>query len=300
MTVTITDADTGGGIVPARTFVALISPPAEPSPEAWWFMFRGGAMLVRATSETVAVPLVAGNTSVGVTPLRPPDYLGTLHGVDCWAAEADAEGDAPDGCAWEPLRGLYGRISDDHFAIAGRAVQIVAWGRTHRFCGQCGTPTEPLPGERATRCPRCGLTNYPRLSPAVIVRVRRGDEILLARSRAFPAAFYSVLAGFVEPGESLEETVRREIAEEVGIAVTDIRYFGSQPWPFPNSLMIGFTATYIAGKVEADGVELLDARWFRPDDLPRIPPPPSIARRLIDDFAATVAARAAETATHGA
>jgi NAD+ diphosphatase len=127
---------------------------------------------------------------------------------------------------------------------------------------------------------------YPRLSPAVIVLIRRGDSVLLARSPGFPPGMYSALAGFVEPGESIEETVEREIREEVAVEITNVRYFGSQPWPFPNSLMIGFTADYTGGELRAEPAEIEDAGWYRPDDLPRLPPKGTIARAMIDDFAA--------------
>jgi NAD+ diphosphatase len=141
-----------------------------------------------------------------------------------------------------------------------------------------------MAGERGLQCPACGLTAYPRLTPAVIVRVSRGDELLLAQGVRFPGAFYSVLAGFVEPGESLEDTIHREILEEVGVEVTDLRYFGSQPWPFPHSLMIGFTAEYAGGQLRPAPDELRDAGWFRWDALPLLPGRLSIARRLIDAF----------------
>ena len=137
---------------------------------------------------------------------------------------------------------------------------------------------------RAKECCRCGHLVFPRISPAVIVLIERGDEVLLARAARFADGFYSVLAGFVEPGESLEEAVSREVEEESGITVKDIRYFGSQPWPFPDSLMIGFTARYAAGELRIDGKEILEGQWFSVDDLPRIPGKISIARRLIDWF----------------
>ena len=136
----------------------------------------------------------------------------------------------------------------------------------------------------ALRCPRCGMMHYPRVSPAVIVRVNRGEAVLLARSPGFPKGMRSVLAGFVEPGESIEETVRREVREEVGVEVRNLRYFGSQPWPFPNSLMIGMTADHAGGELAPQPGEIEDAAWYRADDLPGIPPKISIARRLIDDF----------------
>ena len=185
---------------------------------------------------------------------------------------------------------LFGQLPDDHFAIAGRAVQIVEWDRTHRYCGGCGEPTVDEPRERAKRCTACGQLAFPRISPAVIVRISRGNEILLAHGTRFPEAYYSVLAGFVEPGESLEETVAREVREEVGVEVQNIRYFGSQPWPFPNSLMVGFTAEYAGGDLAPDPREIADVRWFSVDDLPHIPPPVSIARWLIDAFVADVTA----------
>jgi NAD+ diphosphatase len=167
-------------------------------------------------------------------------------------------------------------------------VQIVEWDRTHRFCGRCGIPVQEMPFERAKKCPQCDLTSYPRLAPAIIVSIERanpsGKELLLAHNHRHPAGFYSVLAGFVEPGESLEECVKREIREEVGIEVKNIRYFGSQPWPFPNSLMIAFTSEYASGDIVLEEDELDDAAWFVAGALPPVPPPISIARQLIEHF----------------
>ena len=186
--------------------------------------------------------------------------------------------------AFEGLRQVYGRLDEDLFWISARAVQIVDWDRTHRFCGRCGAPTEAQKAERAKKCSRCGLLHFPRLAPAVIVLIERGDQLLLARARRFPTIMYSVLAGFVEPGESLEETVVREVKEEVGLSLKDIRYFGSQPWPFPHSLMIGFTATYAGGEISLDDDEILEAGWYTVDNLPPLPGKISIARKLIDWF----------------
>jgi len=176
------------------------------------------------------------------------------------------------------------------FSLAGRAIQVVTWDRTHQFCGQCGTPTESLADERAKRCPACGLISYPRLSPAIIIAVVRhtgeGQRLLLARNHRFAPGRFSVVAGYVEPGETLEECAGREVCEEVGIQIKDIRYFGSQPWPFPNSLMIGFTAEYAGGEIRLEEKEIAEAGWFAADSLPGMPPKMSIARRLIDWFAA--------------
>ena len=180
------------------------------------------------------------------------------------------------------LRELFGAVSAETFAFAGRATQIIDWATTHRFCGRCATPTERVDGERCMRCPACGLLAYPRITPAIIVLVRGGRQGVLARGARFPLPFYSTLAGFAEVGESLEETVAREVREEVSVEVKNFRYFGSQPWPFPNSLMIGFTAEWAAGEIAIDGKEILDAHWYRADALPTVPPKISIARRLID------------------
>jgi NAD+ diphosphatase len=211
-------------------------------------------------------------------------FIGTFAGVACFALDMPDEAPAPEGHAFLGLRPLATRLPEGLFAAAGRAVQIVEWDRTHRFCGRCATPTVDAEGERAKLCPSCGLLAFPRLSPAVIVRVTRGDEILLAHGTRFPARIFSVLAGFVEPGESLEGAVVREIEEEVGIRVGRVRYFGSQPWPFPHSLMIGFTAEHESGELAPDPAEIVEAGLFTADAMPPLPPPYSIARRLIDTF----------------
>jgi NAD+ diphosphatase len=182
------------------------------------------------------------------------------------------------------LRSLFGRLEASLIGVAGLAGQLILWDRNHRFCGRCGLPTQDKGDERAKVCPECGQINYPRLSPAVIVAVLRDDRILLAHSQRFPGKFYSVLAGFVEPGETLEQCIQREIQEEVNIQVKNIRYFGSQPWPFPDSLMIAFTAEYAGGELDPDPSEIADAGWFRADNLPPIPSRISIARQLIDWF----------------
>lgn len=213
-------------------------------------------------------------------------YLGRLGGQHCYSLELTPKFTAGPDEEFRPLRQTFGKIPELQFAIAGLAYQVVEWDRTHQFCGCCGAKTEALENERAKRCPGCGLTNYPRLAPAVIVRVSRDDQLLLSRSPHFPEGMYSVQAGFVEPGETLEEAVAREVAEEVGIKTGNIKYFGSQPWPFPNSLMIGFTADYAGGELKVNRDELEDARWFSANELPRISSRMSIARRLIDAFAA--------------
>ncbi|WP_428119742.1 NAD(+) diphosphatase [Candidatus Poriferisodalis sp.] len=223
-------------------------------------------------------------------------FLGVLDGIGVWAVDMDPAGEpALDEGDLEPvpLRKLYGRIPDEHWQIAGRASQIVEFERTHRYCGRCGTPTQTNVADRGKACPECKHMAFPRLSPAMIVLVERGDEILLAWGRQFPGRFFSALAGFVEPGESLEDAVIREVREEVSVEVADVRYFGSQPWPFPHSLMCGFTCSWQSGEILIDPDEIIEASWYTADDLPPCPRGGmSIAGWLIEDWLR----RSAETA----
>jgi len=266
-------------------FVSGILPPEVRSEPAWWFIFQENRLLIYPSPESVALPFLIDLNELGLIVIR-QDYLGQLDHRLCYAAEV-AEGTIPPvGMAFEGLRQVYGRLDEDLFWVAARAVQIIDWDRTHQFCGRCGVPLRTQPDERAKACPQCGLLHFPRLAPAIIVLVERGNQLLLARSRHFMPGMYSVLAGFVEPGESLEEAVVREVKEEVGIEIKDIKYFGSQPWPFPHSLMIGFTATYARGEISLDDKEIEDAGWFTAEKLPRIPGKISIARKLIDQFLA--------------
>lgn len=270
------------------SFVPHMSDPEDPLAEAHWFIVRRGEILVcDDTDGQVRIPLARGEPPIAGAARH---VIGSLRGVVTFAVDAgeDPAIDEPPGHRWVPLRGLFGQVDELTWTVAGRAEQIVAWDRTHRFCGRCGTPTERHPTERARVCPSCRLMQFPRLSPATITLVTRGErdeEVLLAHGRQFGARFYSCLAGFVEPGESLEQCVEREIHEEVGIRVRDIRYFGSQPWPFPNSLMIGFQARYDSGELDLQESEIVDAGWFRADDLPPHPRGGmSIAGWLIEDW----------------
>ncbi len=217
-------------------------------------------------------------------------FVGLVDGHAWWAVDVP-HGDDPSYGAALDLRRFHGTAPEHHWLAAGRAVQIVEWARTHRFCGRCGEATVLATGERAMRCPACSLLSFPRLSPAMITLVTRGrpgpdQQALLARGVQWQVPMYSCLAGFVEPGESLEAAVIREVHEEVGIVVRDPQYFGSQPWPFPNSLMIGFLADFESGEIVCDPSEIVDANWYRRDELPMIPPGISIARKLIDSWIA--------------
>jgi len=214
--------------------------------------------------------------------------VGVLDGTLVVAVDVPDGDDPSDGAAVD-LRRLHGIVDERTWVANGRAAQLVAWARTHRFCGRCATPTVKSDQFTAMECPACGLAAFPRLAPAMITLVTRGpegpdQEALLARGVQWPLPMYSCLAGFVEVGETLEDCVVREVREEVGITVTDVTYRGSQPWPFPHSLMIGFRARYGSGELSLDPSEIADARWCRRDDLPDLPGPISIARRLIDEW----------------
>ncbi len=266
------------------SFIPAVDPPASLDRPAWWFLFHDDRLLVELRGESVAIPRGTGYPNGFPSPVR-TQYLGALDGAPCFSGEL-AGPSAPEGTAFRPLRPLLGALPDDLFALAGRAFQVMDWDRSHRYCGRCGGPTGPVAGERATVCPRCGLHFFPRIAPAVIVAVIRGRTLLLARARRFPTAMVSVLAGFVEPGETFEECARREIREETGIEVANLRYFGSQPWPFPHSLMVAFTAEYAGGELVLEEKEIAEAGWFGPGEIAaqRIPARGTIARRLIDWF----------------
>jgi len=246
------------------------------------FAFQDDRLLVYRDGP-VRVPLASTQEDLGLD-VRFRWEIGELDGHACRAVEAGPDAIPPEGMEFRGLRIFFSGVGEDFFRMAGKARQLVGWHATHRFCGRCGGETDLASEELAMRCTRCGMMHYPRLSPAAIVLVRRREEVLLARSPGFPKGMYSVLAGFVEPGESIEETVVREVREEVGIEVANVAYFGSQPWPFPNSLMIGFTVDYAGGRLTPEPGEIEDAGWYSVDDLPQLPPKTSIARAMIDDF----------------
>jgi NAD+ diphosphatase len=259
----------------------------DPNTPSFWFVIRGGDLLVDLASGAPRIPCLVTPLGLGLS-IERPHSLGMAGAVPCMTAGAAADAIAPEGLAFVAVRSLFSEMSDSLFNVIARALEIVEWDRTHRFCGACGAPTAPKDRQRAMECTACGRLSFPRISPAMIVAVSRGSEILLARANRFAPGMFSVLAGFVEPGETLEQCVRREVREETGIEVGNIRYVASQPWPFPDSLMIGFTADYVSGDIRVDPSEIAEARWFSVDALPTLPGPITIARRLIDGHAARV------------
>ena len=265
-------------IVTPASFNALLDPIEHDRPVT--FVFRGNALLIRESD--AALP-DAG--ALARLPLDPAGFLpvGLWSESYCRAAWVPKDTPPPEGHVFKGLRALFTRLDEPTLAVAGRAFQIADWARTHRFCGACAQPMTKAPGERAMKC-ACGHLAYPRISPAMMVLVKRGPQILLARNVAVPAGGrMSALAGFLEPGESIEEAVHREVREEVGVEVKDLRYFASQSWPYPHSLMIAFTAEYAGGDLVLDPTEIAEARWFGPGDaLPELSPGQSVSRALID------------------
>jgi NAD+ diphosphatase len=250
------------------TFVPLLVAQEQAAPLN--FVFCGDALMVREAD--LALP---GRDMLGslLSNAQPPLPVGLLAGRYCQTAWLEHGSTPATGYALRKLRSLFGAFDEDLLSVAGRAYQIAEWARTHRFCGACATPTVHVPGERCARCPACGHVAYPRISPAMMVLVKRGDAILLARHTNSPSGYFTALAGFLEAGESIEDAVHREVFEEVGLRVRDVSYFGSQPWPFPHSLMIAFTAEYVSGEIVVDRSEISQARWFGPDDaFPSVPP----------------------------
>ena len=260
-------------------------PTAEPEPDSLAFAFTGGRMLVGPDLQVPRVAALGQELQAMAGPIR----LGVLGGRTCYAIAIE-DGAAPNGDLTSVgLRELFARLEDAAvLSMAARASQTLDWWFGHAFCGRCGAETAPHDVEMARACPACGALYFPRINPAVITLVHRGgEEILLAHDKRFRAGFFALLAGFVEPGETLEEAVAREVREEVGVEVEAIRYFGSQAWPFPSQLMVGFFARYRGGEIAVQESEITEARWFRIDRMPDPEDRPatfSIAGRLIAAF----------------
>ena len=211
--------------------------------------------------------------------------LGQWHTRDCEVWELKSEAATTEGFSPIELRDLLAVAGDEVFALVCRAVQLLDWQDTHRFCGTCGAPNQATEKEHAMVCHRCNINNYPRISPCVIVLVTHGERCLLARNVHWPSNRFSALAGYLEAGESAEQALHREVFEEVGLEINNIRYVGSQSWPYPGQLMLGFIADAMSEAFAVDGLEIAEANWFRYDQLPETIAPPSImAGRLIQQY----------------
>jgi NAD+ diphosphatase len=263
-------------------FLQQPAPLVTPAPTDLCVVSRRDEILINPEAPDRPVHEYATLPACGVDAGHPL-HLGLLDGRRCWARELAPADDKPlpPGWAWAEVRAQTEMWDPAYFQAVCCARQLLWWTATHHHCGRCGTPLEDSDRERARRCPSCGELAFPSQAPAVIVAVVRDDRILLAHNRNFRPGFYSVIAGFVDPGENLEQAAAREVREETGLEITDLRYVASQPWPFPNSLMLGFTARYRSGEICVDGREIEAAEWFARDALPPIPRPGTLSRRLI-------------------
>jgi NAD+ diphosphatase len=253
--------------------------------KSYWFIFNNNQLLVIDTIEKIEVPFLYSEDveKIGLTNIL---YVGEENKISYYTGNIDSRNNINliSNYKFCDIRELYGNVLDNIFFVAGKAKHLLHWNNNNVYCGKCGNILENKEDERAKKCNKCGNIIYPRISPAIIVAITKDKEILLAHSKHFPEGLYTVIAGFVEIGENLEECVKREIKEEIGIRVKNIKYFESQPWPFPDSLMVGFTAEYESGEISVDGVEIEDAQWFVHNSLPKIPKKYTIARKLIENY----------------
>ena len=264
---------------PNLAFVSSAKIPDEYT-KAWYFLVQGDRLAIHFDANDQWRPVNEHEIEVHAKAELERHFLGFLGDVACFVVEVEYIADVE----FSGLRSLFSRMDNLMIDLAGRALQVSDWHRNHQYCGKCGARTGTNDNDRAMVCSTCRVFSYPRLSPSIIVLVHRGQDVLLARNHRFPEGMYSTLAGFVEPGESIEETLGREVNEEVGVNVNNLEYLGSQPWPFPNSLMLGFHAEYESGEIVLQEEEIADAGWFACDDLPNIPGKTAIARWLIDDY----------------
>lgn len=265
--------------------------PPESRHNALHVVFQGGKVISDMRSRRPCVLTDADLAANGWRVSR-EQFIGHWQNHPCYALEIDSlEAVDPMRHQVGTLYELLGRVDDALFALAGRALQLLEWERDHQYCGRCGSPTQIMPTERAMQCRQCETSVYPRISPCIIVLVTRGEYLLLARHTRYRRPMYSTLAGFIEAGESAEQCLRREVKEEVGIDVDDIRYFHSQSWPFPSQLMLGYFADYRSGEICCDPREIAEADWYHYSDLPPVPPETSIAGQLIRHHVATVSTR---------
>ncbi|MDF2655827.1 MAG: nudC 2 [Bacillota bacterium] len=269
-----------------RFHPALTLPEGEDPSNSIIFLVDADRLAVYRDKDSVRFPRISDFPDQSLN-LDMMDYMGTADGILCFCLSFDEAVPIPEELEFESLRALYDSVDEMMGMVASRAVHLAGWSRRSKYCGVCGSPTQKDSAELAKRCSSCGNVIYPRISPAIIIAVIKEDKLLLAHNKNFKQKWYSTLAGFIEPGETIEACARREVLEEVGVAIQNIRYFGSQPWPFPDSLMIGLIADYESGEVTPDGVEIDDAAFFGTDELPDVPGKYSVAGKLINWFVET-------------
>lgn len=264
-----------------RDIFTLSPQPAGDAPESsYWCIIQGNALIMTEKSGRLALP--EGTLPEWLAPEFPPVSIGRLLGRPLHAFTLRSGQVLQPPFVAEAFNAAEDRMDIRQLTLGGLAKQILHWDNQHRHCYRCGAGLTPATESWARLCKACGVEHFPPIHPCAIVLVRRGNELLLTRKAEWPQGRYSLVAGFLDFGESLEECAAREVAEETGIQIRNIRYLGSQNWPFPAQLMAGFTAEYAGGEIRVDHSELEDARWFRMDALPALPPRRSIARWIID------------------
>lgn len=251
--------------------------------QSLWFIFYKDKLLLAKQCEKFAVP-TGEEAPVGLCNSSSVMEVGTMDDgtpIKTFALNAPIINDTA--FEWIDLRKSFHLLPCEHYLKAGKCRELIYWDSNTQYCGTCGTPLR-MHTPISKRCPQCGREIWPALSPAIIVLVHKGNEALLVHARNFKGDYYGLVAGFVETGETLEESVHREVAEETGITITNLRYFGSQPWPYPNGLMVGFEADYVAGNIHLQKEELSHGAWFSKEKLPAVPDKLSIARKMIDHW----------------
>ena len=252
--------------------------------QACWFVFYKDQLLIQQ-SETGYHILIGAEPPTSVPVGSTIHTVSEMNGLPCkaYALFTPISGNEAPQRIMMGLRASYDVLPFEEYYKAGKAFQILNWDQNSKYCPACGVPTKQV-SPIAKKCPQCRQEFYPRISPAIIVRIRKGDSILLVHARNFKGTFRGLVAGFLEPGETLEDCVHREVMEETGIKIKNLKYFASQPWPYPSGIMIGFTADYVEGSIHLQDEELDAGKFYTKDNLPEIPKKLSLARKLIDDW----------------
>ncbi len=267
----------------SKPFISQIHPPTSFVEPPFWFIFHGEDILLQNHS----IPQFFNISTLNLA-IERQIYLGTYGTTPCFAVQIHKQPEVlPQNATFQHIRQAHELLGDeDLFFLVSKAKQLLHWDRSTQFCGCCGHQTQYSTKERAKVCSVCNSLIFPQIAPVMLALIWRDDELLLARSPHFMPGIYSILAGFVEPGETLEQTVMREVKEEVGLTIKNLAYFSSQPWPFQSNLMLGFIAEYDRGEIQIDETEIEDAQWFSIKKLPQLPKPISLSRQMIDKYLA--------------
>ena len=267
-----------------EVFKPLVLFPAENNTSHIWFIFKNNKLLLKKLENNILSYTKFSDIENFYNKLERKYPIGSLGNTTFFCGEITSSVSLPEDLIEIGLREAGSYLDEISYSMAGKAFQILDWDSKSNFCGRCGSKTKHKDNERAKVCPNCNLIDYPRTSPAIIVAVVKDGKLLLAHNARFNNNMYSLVAGFVDSNEILEDCVKREVFEEIGIKIKNIKYLNSQSWPFPNSLMVGFFAEYASGEINVDGIEIEHASWFDRDNLPTLPPKFTIARKIIDKY----------------